>query len=81
MKKLMLVVVGLAIVGGAFYSIAKDNQKLSKEIYTLLEKDVLTQEEKDRVNFATDPDEMKEGFVVLDEAHAKMFEQHFGHKR
>lgn len=81
MKKLMLVVVGLVIVGGVFYYIAKDNQNLSREIYTLLEKDVLTQDELDRVDKATDPDFAKDGVVALDETHAKMFEEHFGHKR
>ena len=80
MKKLMLVVI-LASIVGAFYFIAKDNQKLEKEIYALLEKDVLTEEEKDYVDLATDPDEMKESFVVLDEAHEKMFKEHFGRNR
>ena len=76
--KIVLVAVALAGVVGSCYCIGRDNEKLKNEIYELLERDSLTEDEKDRVLFATDPDEMKESFVVLDEAHAKMFKEHFG---
>lgn len=78
--KVALIAVALSVVGSC-YCIGRDNEKLQNEIYELLERDSLTEDEKDRVLFATDPDEMKESFVALDEAHAKMFKEHFGRKR
>lgn len=81
MKKIMLFVVTIALAAGVFFYIASDNKRLQREVYELLEKDYLTQEEKDRVDGATDPDIMKEGFVVLDEEHAKLFKEHFGRNR
>lgn len=81
MKNIAIIFVGLAIVIGGFCYIAKDNEKLQKEVYAVLEQDWLSEDDKDFVKFATDDREMKESTVFLDDAHAKMFKNHFGYER
>ena len=65
----------------AFKSMAEENRKTQEEVYTLLEKNSLTEDEKDFIQFATDDRECKEDTVFLDEAHAKLFKEHFGYNR
>ena len=81
MKNIAIIFAGIAIVIGGFCYIAKDNARLQKEVYAVLEKNVLNDEERDFVLFATDDREMKESTVNLDNVHRKMFREHFGYER
>ena len=84
MKFVCMVIVGailiLIVVRTAKY-FHEEEMRTRQEVYSLLDKDYLSPEEKERIKFLTDPDEMKEGFIYLDEAHNKRYEYHFGHKR
>lgn len=80
MKKLLLII-GIIIVAVILTNIAKHDRALQEEVYVLLEQDTLTDNERERIQFLTDPSMMKESYVVLDEKHNKLFEAHFGYKR
>lgn len=65
----------------ALIYISEDNKANTQKVYAILEQDELSQEDVDYVLLMTDPDEMKEGFVSLDQKHRAMFKKHFGHER
>ena len=88
MKKFMnliglTIVIGIIIAGAIAVGkyLHEEDTRTQKEVYELLDKDYLSPDEKHRVDLLTDPDEMKEGFIMLDESHAKRYEYHFGKKR
>ena len=64
-----------------FIEISSQDKQIHDRVYSLLEEDVLTQEEKEFIEFATNPDEMKDGFVALDKKHRELYKRHFGYHR
>lgn len=84
MKNLMIIIAVAAAVCFSVFgmkSIIEENKKTQAEVYMLLEKDELTPEEKEFIEFVTDDREMKETTINLDEKHRDRFMYHFGYNR
>ena len=84
MKKIIKIIGFIVIavsIGFGFYVIHKDDVKTKENVYRLLEKNGMTEDEKCFVENITDPNFSKESFVDLDLEHRKMFKAHFGYER
>lgn len=79
--KWIAIIIMMACVTSAIIYINKDNKSNAAKVYAILEQEELSLEDAHYVLFMTDPDEMKEGFVSLDQKHRAMFKKHFGHER
>lgn len=79
--KWIATIIMLACVTIAIIYINNDNKANTAKVYAILEQEELSREDADYVLLMTDPDEMKEGFVSLDQEHRAMFKKHFGHER
>lgn len=77
-----VIIVGLIYGFCEMYGcVREDDERLRDKVYQILEKDHLTREERDFVDFATDDREMKESTVFLDETHSKLYRYHFKRNR